>query len=88
MTGVVGFVGSHVIKHLAEDSQDIAISDNSAISKKDEDCKILLEQDNTFFVKEDITDRNSFPKLDDRNHRYLSAMINGTVSFENVQKVL
>jgi len=89
ITGGAGFIGFHLAKHLSNQGYNITILDNFERGKEDEEFKEFIKKDNVSFIKADITQPETFDKLQAYDQIYHLAAINGTENFYNIpDKVL
>ena len=90
VTGGAGFIGYHLSKHLAKEGNEVTIVDNLFRGKMDNELKELIGMENVKYIGADLTDYNSFEKLDVYfDYVYHLAAINGTRYFYEIpNKVL
>lgn len=84
ITGGAGFIGYHLTKLLADDSDAaITITDNLQRGRMDDDLKSLLAtRPNVSFIQADLTERLAFETLGtDFDQVYHLAAVNGTKHF-------
>lgn len=90
ITGGAGFIGYHLSKYLVDKGYEVTIIDNFSRGNEDEDFINLIEKENVFFIKGDLTDPKTLENVKDSfDYIYHLAMINGTPNFYKIpDKVL
>jgi len=91
VTGGAGFIGYHLSKELAEDeTKKIHVVDNLSKGERDDLFENLIEKENVYFDKLDLSERSSFEELDDDYDQiyHLAAVVGVSNVMENPVKTI
>ncbi|MBI2082681.1 MAG: NAD-dependent epimerase/dehydratase family protein [Deltaproteobacteria bacterium] len=85
ITGAAGFIGYHLASSLVRQGHSLTLVDNLKRGQRDQDFESLLNQPKIKFLALDLTEKESFKKLEgEYDFIYHLAAINGTKNFYTI----